>query len=122
MKADRHATWVWLFYKRLVLHLVGGFVKKMQNNKTKPNNKETAQANMFCASVGKSFELFTWSHAHGFSSSCQKANSMQAEPVSPRNEDVLFAVNGWAGHFVSWLVSCGSNSVSEGAEAAREVF
>lgn len=122
MKADRHATRVWWFYKRLVLHLVGGFVKKMQNNKTKPNNKETTQANVFSACVGKSFGLFTWSHAHGFSSCCRKANSVQAEPVSPRNEDVLFAVNGWAGHFVSQLVSCRSNSVSKGAEAAREVF
>ena len=40
MKADNCATRVWLFNKRLVLHLVEGFVKKMQNNKTKPNNRK----------------------------------------------------------------------------------
>lgn len=40
MKADSRATQVWLLYKCLVLHLVEGFVKKMQNNKTKPNNKK----------------------------------------------------------------------------------
>lgn len=56
-----------------------------------------------------------------FSSWCWKANGGQEGPMSPRKEPVLFAVNGWAGHFVSHLVSCGSSSVSKGAEAVGGV-
>ena len=59
---------------------------------------------------------------HAFSSWCWKANGEQAGPMSSRKERVLFAVNGWAGHFVSWLISCGSSSVPKGAEAAGGVF
>ena len=66
-KADSHATRVWLFYKRLVLHLVKGLMKEMQNNTSKPNDRWT-QTNMFSEGDGESSEFFTWSHMYALSS------------------------------------------------------
>ena len=85
MKADSCATRVWLFYKRLVLHLVKGLMKEMQNNTTKPNNRR-AQTNMFSARDGESSGVFTWSHACALSSQAFGKQSEQTRPASPRKE------------------------------------
>lgn len=118
MKADSCATRVWLFYKRLVLYLVGGFAKKTQNNKNTRKNRN-AQTSVFSVRPGESFELLTRSRVCAFSSCLgkQATNRRGREP-----QERAFAVNGCAGCFVSELVSCGSSRVCKGAEGAGGVL
>ena len=87
-KADSHAARVWLFYKRLVLHLVKGLMKERQNNTTKPNDGWT-QTNMFSEGDGESSELFTWSHMYALSSRVfGKQTVNQPRPACPWKERV----------------------------------
>lgn len=69
-------------------------------------------ASMCLARVAESFELLTWSRVRAFSSLTWKANKATGEAGEPPEGAV--AANGWAGCFVSELVSCCGSSLQRG--------
>ena len=117
-KADSRATWVWLFYKRLVLHLVKGLMKEMQNNTTKPNNRR-AQTNVFSARDGESSGFCTWSHVYALSSQAfgKQTVNRQGQPALGRSVCCAHCT----GCFVSRLVSCCSSGSPKGPRQPVEL-
>lgn len=105
-------------FKHLVLHLVEGLVKEMQNNTTIPNNRR-AQTNVFSACDGESFGFFTWSRVYTFLS--QVLGNQQRTGKASEPQEGAFAVNGRAGCFVSGLVSCCSSESPKGPRQPREL-
>ena len=67
---------------------------------------------VFSTHSGESFELLTWSYVRAFSSLTWKANKATGEAREPREGAV--AVNGWAGCFMSELVSCRGSCLQRG--------
>ena len=117
-KADSRATRVWLFYKRLVLHLVKGLMKEMQNNTTKPNNRR-AQTNVFSARDGESSGFCTWSRVYALSSQAfgKQTVNRQGQPALGRSVCCAHCT----GCFVSRLVSCCSSGSPKGPRQPVEL-
>lgn len=86
---DTCTTWVWLFHKHLVLHLVEGFVKEMQNNKSNPDIINTLRATCLARVLEKALSSSPGAMGNAFSSWSWKTHREQARPVSPRKARLL---------------------------------